>query len=229
MLRRVLKLVIGWRFRRFDPNQQPARWVHVAGLRLRVLPGVFNPALHFTSLFLAEYLRRPNVIKPNSLVLDLGTGAGIAAIAAAQSGAARVLATDINPDAVRSATLNVRHHGLQDYVQVVQGDLFAPVAGEQFGLIISNPPYFRGIPQTLAERAYKAGANYEWIDRFASEAPFYLSHGGKVLLVLGDAADIPEIMGRMRAAGWQVSKVARRDIIVEVLYIFCMRWPSSQA
>ncbi|HKP54297.1 MAG TPA: methyltransferase [Chloroflexia bacterium] len=223
----VLKRGIGWRFRHFDPNRQPERWVRVAGLRLRVLPGVFNPALHFTSAFLADYLRRPVVIKSGSSVLDLGTGTGIAAIASARAGAGRVVAIDINPEAVKCAGHNIRAHQLQGQVDVRRGDLFAPVRDEQFDLIISNPPYFKGDPRTLAERAYMGGAQYEWIDRFASEAPLYLARGGSCLLVLGDAADVPAILARIRIAGWQIVEAARRDILVEVLHIFRLTWPQN--
>jgi release factor glutamine methyltransferase len=187
-----------------------------------VLPSVFNPALHFTSAFLVEYLRRSGVVSPGSSVLDLGTGTGIAAIAAAQAGAGRVVATDINPDAARCAAYNVRRYRLHDVVAVRQGDLFEPVRGEHFDLIISNPPYFKGSPHTLAEHAYMGGAQYEWIGRFAAQALTYLAPGGRVIIVLGDAADVPAILARFRAADWQIEEVARRDILVEVLHIFCL-------
>src|SRR5689334_23436899 len=111
---RVLKRALNWRYRHFRPGSEPERWVRVAGLRLRVLPEVFNPALHFTSGFFAETLRRPGLIPPGGAVLDLGTGSGIAAIAAAQAGAGRVVAVDSNPEAVRCARGNVRRYGLAD-------------------------------------------------------------------------------------------------------------------
>ena len=69
------------------------------------------------------------------------------------------------------------------------------------------------------------GARYEWIDRFASEAPTYLAPGGKVLLVLGDAADVSSILARVEAAGWRVVEVAHRDILVEVLHVFRLTRP----
>src|SRR6476659_2132220 len=94
--RRVLKRLIAWRYRRFQPEREPARWARVAGLRLWVGPGVFNPGLHFTSAFLARTLARPGVVPRGGAVCDLGTGSGIAAIAAARAGAGRVVATDLN-------------------------------------------------------------------------------------------------------------------------------------
>jgi release factor glutamine methyltransferase len=218
----VLKRALAWRYRRFRPGSEPERWVRVAGLRLQVLPEVFNPALHFTSGWMAAMVRRPGLIPPGSAVLDLGTGSGIAAIAAAQAGAGRVVAVDLNPAAVRCAAANVRRYGLADRVAVREGDLFAPVAGERFDRIICNPPYFPGTPRTPAEAAYFGGPQYEWLDRFAAGAAAHLTPGGGCLLVLGDAADLGAIRAHLQAPGWRLTEVARRDIWIEVLYIIAM-------
>jgi release factor glutamine methyltransferase len=217
-----MKRALAWRYRHFRPGAEPERWVRVAGLRLQVLPEVFNPALHFTSGFLAETLRRPGLVPPGGTVLDLGTGSGIAAIAAAQAGAGRVVAVDLNPAAAHCAVANVRRYRLSDRVDVREGDLFAPVAGERFDRIVCNPPYFRGTPQTRAEAAYYAGAQYEWLDRFAAGAATHLTPDGYCLLVFGDAADLEAIRAHLSAPGWRLGEVARRDIWVEVLYIYAM-------
>ncbi|HZJ52764.1 MAG TPA: methyltransferase [Myxococcaceae bacterium] len=72
-------------------------------------------------------------------VLDLGTGAGTFALALAGRGAARVVATDLNPRAARIARFNARLNGLQLDVRV--GDLEAPVRGERFAWVVSQPAY----------------------------------------------------------------------------------------
>jgi release factor glutamine methyltransferase len=189
---------------------------------LYVAAGVFHPGRHWTSPFLAWGLRQPGVVPPGGSVLDLGTGSGLAALVAAEAGAGRVVATDLSPAAVRCAAVNIAQAGLADRVVVRQGDLFAPVTGERFDLIISNPPYLRGVPLTLAEHAYLGGSHYEWLDRFAAEAADYLTPRGRVLVVLGDAADVPTILAHLRAPGWHVRPVAHQDIWVEVLYLFVM-------
>lgn len=194
--------------------------VRVAGLRLRVLPSVFNPAIHFTSSLLASYLARPGVVPPGSHVLDLGTGSGIVALAAALSGAERVVATDINPSAAECARLNVRRYGLLDTISVRQGDLFSTVQGEQFDIVVCNPPYFRGEPAGVADLAFHAGAGLEWLQRFGNELHTYLKSGGSAIISLGDAADIKAILGLLNAAGWKATVLARRDILVEVIYLF---------
>ena len=218
----VLKRALAWRYRHFQPGGEPERWTQVAGLRLRVLPQVFNPGLHFTSGFLAAFLARPGVVPPGGAVLDMGTGSGVAAIAAARAGAGRVVAVDLNPAAVTCAAENARRHGVAARVAVREGDLFAPVTGERFDLIVCNPPYFPGTPRTLAEHAYMGGPGYEWLGRFAAGARAHLAPGGRVLVVLGDATDVPAILARLTAPGWSVHEVARRASLIEVLSIFAL-------
>lgn len=71
--------------------------------------------------------------------LDLGTGNGIQALLAA-SHCDEVVATDINPRAVELARANAERNGIAN-VDVRCGDLFEPVRGEQFDLVVANPPF----------------------------------------------------------------------------------------
>ncbi len=75
----------------------------------------------------------PQVLRPGELVADLGTGSAILAIAAAKLGAARVVAIEVDPDAIGNAEANVARNGVSDRVTVLEGDaalllpLVAPV------------------------------------------------------------------------------------------------------
>ena len=140
VMRRVTKKVLAVRFRNFKPGAQPDHSVNVAGLRLKVSESVFDPKLHFTSGYLAQYLDQPGVVSPQTVALDLGTGSGIAAIAALRAGAESVVATDINPAAVKVTLMNAQSSGVAERLTVLQGDMFEPVADRRFDLIISNPP-----------------------------------------------------------------------------------------
>ena len=62
-----------------------------------------------------------------------------------------VTAVDINPDAVRCARINALQHHLETCIEVRQGDLFEPVQGERFDLVLFNPPFFRGQPRNTAQ------------------------------------------------------------------------------
>ncbi|MGL4637580.1 MAG: 50S ribosomal protein L3 N(5)-glutamine methyltransferase [Beijerinckiaceae bacterium] len=75
-------------------------------------------------------------------VLDLCTGSGcLAILAAMQFPNATVDAVELSADALAVARRNVEEHGLQDRIRLLQGDLFAPLKGQKYDLIIANPPY----------------------------------------------------------------------------------------
>ena len=75
-------------------------------------------------------------------VLDLCTGSGCLAVLAARAlPDADIDAVDISKDALDVAARNVADYGLEDRVTLHQGDLFKPLGGKRYDLIISNPPY----------------------------------------------------------------------------------------
>lgn len=118
-------------------------------------------------------------------VLDLCAGSGVLAIAAALRGA-RATAIDVSRRAALSVALNAQLNGLE--VEVMRGDLFAPVAGRRFNLIVSNPPYVPSVTDELPSgglaRSWEAGTSGRvFIDRICRKAVDYLHPGGALLLV----------------------------------------------
>ena len=95
------------------------------------------PIFDDESIFIANRL----MVNKGDKVLDLGTGSGIFALFAAQQKAAEVIATDINSKAVNYARENARINGLAGRIEFHQGNLFEPVEGRKFNLIICNPPF----------------------------------------------------------------------------------------
>src|SRR5512140_2777078 len=86
-------------------------------------------------------LRRSPMARP--LALDVGTGSGaIAVTLAAEVPAARVVATDISPAAVRKARENAARHGVAARVLPICCDLLSALkCGVRFAVVVSNPPY----------------------------------------------------------------------------------------
>src|SRR5882757_5499481 len=75
-------------------------------------------------------------------VLDLCTGSGCLAVLAARAFPnAEIDAVDISKDALDVAARNIGDYGLEDRVRLHRGDLFKPLGGKRYDLIISNPPY----------------------------------------------------------------------------------------
>ena len=145
-------------------------------------------------------------------VLDLCTGSGALAVAAAQHGAGHVTAIDISRRAVLATWLNSRLRGLD--VRALHGDLFEPVAGERFDVIVSNPPYVPApddrLPTGGSARSWDAGTDGRAIlDRICAEAPAHLAPGGVLLLVFSAVCGKDLIVERLRAAGLDASVVGR--------------------
>jgi ribosomal protein L11 methyltransferase len=85
-------------------------------------PGVvFGNGLHPTTRDCLRAIAFTGRKRPFARVLDLGTGTGILALAAAVMGAKRVLAVDLNPLCVKTACENVRLNDLSEIIQVVEG------------------------------------------------------------------------------------------------------------
>jgi ribosomal protein L11 methyltransferase len=98
-------------------------------------PGLaFGTGLHPTTRMCLQALEEH--LKPGAKVLDLGTGSGILAIAAAKLGAGSVLALDNDPLAVKAARANVRANGVQNLVAVRHGSL--DEAADEFDLALVN-------------------------------------------------------------------------------------------
>ena len=200
------------------PDYNRAYMLRANGFDLTVLPSVFHPKWHFTSLFFARVCEGL-LGREQTTVLDIGTGTGLAALSAARR-ATRVVATDINPAAVRCAKINTITNRMADKIEVYEGDMFAPVQGQTFDLIICNPPYFRGVPHTEAQLAYLGGPELERISRMARGAHAYLNRGGKLACVLGDAADVPAIIRLIEEFGWVGRVVARRSVFIEEITVW---------
>jgi SAM-dependent methyltransferase len=181
----------------------------------------FVPGVHRPSATLAHLTVR----RPVRRALDVGTGNGVQAILAAQH-AEHVVATDVNPRALRFAEFNARLNG-RDNVECRLGSFLEPVAGERFELVVSNPPYVvspeselvfrdsgmgrdrvseelvRGLPSHLEEGAF-ATVMVSWIQPGADEtaAPAaWLDGSGCDAWILHSATDDP----LATAAAWNRS------------------------
>lgn len=151
-------------------------------------------------------------------VLDLGTGSGAIALAVkAERPQARVLAVDAQDGALAVARANAAALGLA--VEFRAGSWFAPVAGERFALLLSNPPYIAADDAHLAQgdvrfeprSALVAGADgLDDIRHLVATAPAYLLPGG--WLALEHGWDQAEAVRALFAAAGFAGVASRRDL-----------------
>lgn len=151
-------------------------------MRLIRLPGVFRPP---TDTWMLARALREEIDGGPADVLDLCTGTGALAVVAAQAGA-DATAIDISRRAVANVRLNAALNGVR--VKPLRGDLFAPVAGRRFDVIVTNPPYVpapaEDLPERGLDRAWQAGLDGRvLIDRICAAAASHLKPGGAVLIV----------------------------------------------
>jgi len=198
---------------RLWPDGQRLHIRQVDGTPIIVLPGVFDGIRLRSGAFLAQtFAALP--IRTDARVLDLGTGSGVGAIFAARR-AARVVATDINPEAVRCAQVNALALHLDHKIETWAGDLFEPVHGERFDAILFNPPFYRSQPRDMADRAWRSP---DIFDRFLHELPAYLCPGGFALIVLSTDGDVADAL--FSAKHLVARPVKRRDLINEILTVY---------
>lgn len=171
---------------------------------------VYEPAED--SFLLAENL----IVKKREVVLDMGTGCGILGIIAAGE-AAKVVAVDINPYAVRCAKENAKLNGAVDKMFFLQGNLFTPIKmQEQFDLILFNAPYLPSKPseaKSWLDCAWAGGATgRRVIDRFIYEAPKYLKKSGRILMLQSTSSDVDETLRRFDEEGLKIGVVTKRSL-----------------
>jgi len=128
-------------------------------------------------------------------VLDLCTGSGCLAILASRHFPnAAIDAVDISKGAIEVAARNVADYGLEDRISLHRGDLFGPLGGKRYDLIISNPPYVdaEGMAGLLREcraepkLAFDGGANgLAVVSRILKEARRHLTPDGGLLCEIG--------------------------------------------
>lgn len=145
--------------------------------------------------------------KPAGSVLDLGCGSGAIAVSIAfERGCPRVVALDVARDAVRCTRRNAESAGVGPRVQVLQGDLFAPLQMRPdtcgFDIIVSNPPYVCQHDIASLEPEVRDCEPHLALDggpdglalyrRIAASAADFLTPGGYLVLELGDglSADV---------------------------------------
>lgn len=165
--------------------------------------GVFDPVRHLSGIAFADQLA--DVVAqcaPGArTALDLGTGCGLLAATLARLDML-VVATDISEAAVNCATQNC----LEFDVDVRHGDMFAPVEGETFDLVVVNPPYERAYPSWLQSSAFTSP---EFLEKLGARV-----HEFAPTVVLGFPMDDAAVLGAtgLDLVAWRTVQTSGHDL-----------------
>ncbi|MBN8533150.1 MAG: 50S ribosomal protein L3 N(5)-glutamine methyltransferase [Rhizobiales bacterium] len=167
-----------------------------------IVPRSFIADLLFSPLFDGSETGEALVEDPASVmrVMDLCTGGGSLAILAAHAFPnAEISAVDLSAEALSLAAENVADYGMQDRITLHRGDLFSPLKGRRFDLILTNPPYVDQATMDLLPEEFRhepvmslAGGDdgFDIVRRILKDAPRHLESGGGLLCEVGLDRDV---------------------------------------
>lgn len=155
------------------------------------------------------------VRSPAERALDVGTGCGVQALHASRH-SSEVVATDVSQRALDLAGLTAQLSDVR--LDLRRGDLLGPVRGEEFDLVVSNPPFVVGAPAGDTRHTYRdSGLDLDAVGaRLAGEAPGLLTEGG-TFQMLANWVHTPDQDWRERVAGWLPDGVDALVVQREVL------------
>jgi len=151
---------------------------------------IFDNVAFGLGLPLRNYLSNEQAVSGKS-VLDLGAGSGVLSLIALKYGASKVVATDINSNAVANAKYNATLFGFADRMDVRLVSMDDPGAysvigvDEKFDVIVSNPPQHPEEPKTIYEYSY-ADPKLAFLRSILEGLKDHLTPGGKGVLALYD-------------------------------------------
>ncbi|MDF9746838.1 HemK2/MTQ2 family protein methyltransferase [Natrinema salsiterrestre] len=175
-------------------------------------PDVYQPAEDSELLAEAACER----LGGSDLVLEVGTGSGYVAGRIADGTSARVIASDLNPHAVRQA----RREG----VETVRADLVSPFRDETFDAVVFNPPYLPTDPENewddWMEHALSGGEDGRAvIDPFLDNVGRVLAPDGVVYLLVSSLTGVDGVVERAGEAGFSAVAVADESFPFETLTV----------
>lgn len=180
-------------------------------MRIVVFPGVLRPPTDCR--LLARTIAERGLARGGS-VLDVFAGTGALGLAALGAGARVAVAVDISRLAVLNARLNAALNRVR--MEVLRGDMFEPVRGRGFDLIVANPPYVPSesdrLPASGSARAWEAGSDGRvFLDRLCDQAAAHLNPGGTVAIVQSSICGERATLERLARTGLEPAVLARRS------------------
>lgn len=163
-----------------------------------------------------SYLLMRNLSKyvKNRSVLDVGTGSGIQAQEAIKFGASKVLALDVNSEAVDAA--------IKKGINAIRSDLFSKITGK-YDVIVFNPPYLPYDSQEDAESSLITSGGPkgdELISRFLTQAPRFMTKKGIILIIVSSLTPKSNLLKLLRSLGLSKRIIDKENLFLESLELW---------
>jgi release factor glutamine methyltransferase len=168
-----------------EDSARPAEFT-LLGRDWELMEGVFAPTYTPVTRLFTTWIPYP----PGGTFLEMGCGAGVTAVVAAQSGCMRVTALDISATAVENTRRNAERHEIAGRVRVLQSDMFDALGTEErFDMIFWNSNFVE-TPEGFVNETELHHAlfdpQYQAHRKFLKQAPRYLAGHGRLLLGFSD-------------------------------------------
>ena len=227
------KALLGERLARRIRTREPSAYLtgrtYLHGFAFRsdrraLVPRSFVADLLFSPLFDGSDQGLALVEDPGSIrrVLDLCTGGGsLAVLAAHVFPSAEIDAADLSAEALALAAENVADYGLGDRIRLVEGDLFAPLKGCVYDLILTNPPYVDEATMAMLPDEFRhepalalaGGADgFDLVHRILDAAPAHLAPGGGLLCEIGLDREVLEAARPDLAFTWLDTEASEGEV-----------------
>lgn len=191
---------------KFRKVPKEGQLIEYLGKNFLVYPGVFWPSED------SKAIVKNYIINKGEEVLDLCTGSGVIAVFSAINGAKRVLATDINPDAVKCAEKNAERHGFNSVIEVRFSDMFTSIKPqEKFDVITINPPFTPHSASDFAERTVW-DENLTVQNKFFEGVKQHLKKNGRIYMSQAKFGAVESMKEKARKSGFSVKCIGKNVI-----------------
>ncbi|MGH2665145.1 methyltransferase [Flavobacterium sp.] len=180
-----------------------------------VEPSVFPPFITISTKLLLEFTE--TLPLEEKTVLELGCGCGIISILAAKN-KAKATASDINTIALDALEKNAKDNRVS--IEILHSDLFENLKNRSFDYIIINPPYYPKNPDSIAERAWFCGKDFEYFENLFRQLPDFMTKTNEVYMILSEDCKRDTIFAIAEKNNLSVKCIVEKTVFKEVNYIY---------
>jgi release factor glutamine methyltransferase len=176
----------------------------------------FQPS-EYTAVLIQVLRGNPSLVR-GADALEIGCGSGVVLAALGTLGAASLCGIDVERTAISTAAALLRTLNYMDIASLYVGDMWQPVSGRKFDLIVANLPHFPtasvALPGRLASWSCGGSNGRQLLDRFLDGVGAHLALGGRAIMTHNGFVDVERSQERVASAGLRL-----RTQMTRLLYL----------